>query len=52
MKGVQCYELFGVIELKNHVCFFMLILQSPQKFHMSMEVSMITLIRNVFIECY
>ena len=26
MKGVQCYELFGVIALKNHVCFLYVVI--------------------------
>ena len=30
----------------------MLVLQSPQKFHLSTEVSMITLIRNVTNRCF
>ena len=30
----------------------MLVLQSPQTFHMSMKVSMITLIRNVKNQCF
>ena len=49
LKAIK--SIMNLRQLLMHliIILLMLVLQSPQTFHMSMEVSMITLIRNVKI---
>ena len=55
MKGVQCYELFGGIALKNHAFFREIIIMSYYCFFLSNVLSYNTLLDGItiyFIICF
>ena len=51
MKGVQCYELFGGIALKNHTFSFLFSFQRVVSYHVGLSCNVIIIFISRILSC-